>query len=453
MPLHCRGTCRAVRELVTSLPATTWRGAVRNSLPPLHPLLQAAEPWAYLQQQVQLHACITSPDTWALPKWSRLESEHRDRQSADRQLRVSAGPSSLDIVSTVGQVQVSSPLLPHEARTWRGDLRSSPCWAPDGSRLALARLVEQQWSVEVQVLEVSAKQLMRLPPVVLQTSTPHEVHAHSLSWSPCSTQLAVCQRCCRPLPLGRGGYKVWFCNQQGRENLSQTFKAHAADSVSATTASVQWAPDSSAVTLITTGRVNYILSSAGDAFSYVLIMQINTAVWAPHLEGCGHLLLLSSQRNLYSAAAARRPTKRLRKLECQPFYLVCGVRHVALALSPSHVMLFTMQAGPVLQLEIDLHFDAPTAHRAKAVSLCLSPAGRYLALLTEERLHVVSTCSGKTLGVRTLDPKSRWFTASAFGPIGPHSAAWHSAHRLSAYGTSESTGRVQIDVCFQVDRT
>ena len=169
----------------------------------------------YLQQQVQLHACITSPDTWAPPKWSRLDRFHRDMQSADRQLRVSAGPSSLDIVTTVGQVLVSCPLLPHETEALRGT-SSWPfdlLWAPDGSRLSLARLVHHQQTMQVQVLELSAEQLARLPPVVLQMPTLHRVHAHGSAWSPCSTQLAVFTRSWRSFPHG-GGKPPWRCQGQ-----------------------------------------------------------------------------------------------------------------------------------------------------------------------------------------------------------------------------------------------
>ena len=238
---------------------------------------------------------------------------------------------------------------------------------------------------------------------------------------------------------------------------SRVFEGHQSDNSAALQASLLWAPDSSAVGLVMAGRVSYVVSPCGQASSYTLTAQVSNAVWAPHLEGCGHLLLFSHQQSMHCAPifwlSQPGAVIRLRRRPSEPFYLVCGVRHVALALSPCRVQLFTMQPGPVLQLECELEFAGSPASRVKDMSICFSPAGRYLVLITAERLHVVSTCSGKTLAVRALDPKSRWFKASDFEPIGPHSTAWHSsAHRVSAFGTSEFTGTVQIDVCFPGQR-
>lgn len=136
--LLCSGTSRATRELITTLPTPIWMAVGSKCLPPLHPLLHTQQPWAYAQQQVQLHARIMTPSLWFERGWIDFSAMRCGRLSADCQLHVSITPSAL-LVSSVasGRTQGSCPLLAgeYEALTGTGHMEFS--LSPDGSRLAL----------------------------------------------------------------------------------------------------------------------------------------------------------------------------------------------------------------------------------------------------------------------------------------------------------------------------
>ena len=172
------------------------------------------------------------------------------------------------------------------------------------------------------------------------------------------------------------------------------------------------------------------------------------------------MLLVLTREELFCVPSDSRPGQpgaitRLRSFAfLSPGHLVSGVTHVALVSSPGHVQLFTMHPGPALQLMAEVHIAAAANSKDRATSLCMSPAGRYLAVIALEVLHVVSTCSGKTLAVYALDRKRRRCEVSDPVRVNDDCPFWHDgAHRPGAHGISRSSkeftgGNVQLDVWF-----
>ena len=280
-PLPCRGTCKATRSLVTGLPVSTWRAAGGNSLPPLHPLLQAAQPWACLQQQVQLHARVTTPKTWS-KRWTRLSAQHRGVHSPNCQLYAWAPASALVLYSVEGAALASCPLLTAEAEALCSRMDSGTGlqkhlhWAPDGSRLALPLAARQPpQNVALQVLEVRrpAWSMTRLPLVELPGTSQYAPIWHIAAWAPCSERFALCQSGSDSHPINYNpaqDFEIWVYDKQGAVICHHPVAALDDGIGCSWVHRMLWAPDSSAVALLTPGHVLYILRLGCAAVAFAL---------------------------------------------------------------------------------------------------------------------------------------------------------------------------------------